>query len=697
MSNFSSKILKNKKLIAFVFLFLIIFGISFSKTTHAFWPFTGKSIGQAVNDTASYMVSGIFAAIAWAADYICQAADYIFSQVLSVIMLLPITTDEAFLAGWATVKDLANMFIVLGFVIVGMATALRIREYEAKKLLKPLIIVALFINFSGLICGLGIDAANITIKGLHGEANANMGSSIRLNINATWNKVMTDEAAQINLMAYCANAIVFALLYLGTALVFLFMSIILIARYVMLGILFVLSPLAFVCYIFGFTKKYFDMWLQKYLHWLLLGVGGIFFLNIASGMLAKIKWTTDMNMTEFNLLKVLLFVIAGFLMSMKASGIGSKTLIGLASGGIGMALGGVGAIAGATGLKGLAQRGAAAAKDTATGASEKYLGKYSPVARGTTAKNKASRLEEPMKRLDSIQDNQQLAKIAEQSAITHEQAQDKAAAAALLAKRNAFNAVNPTKRDAVAAHATAFGVPKDTFTKPEPKTFTDTTDKEAIAMIRAQRAAQQVPQLQQLGMSPEAARKSAVKSAQQIVPTADEITKARVSLKQRKVTENALGVLPVSDRDVSNKLVEDRQKLLIEEAKQAGRTMLPEEAQTLTKNYRPDSAEITLARENLGQERIQKAVKKLAPRKAAELPTEAVSAETISALSGNQLTEGIQRFGGQNFIDELKKYSTPGTPEHRAFLSHHTKLMNEGKTQEAQELAHKVLNIISTF
>src|SRR6185436_5859887 len=53
---------------------------------------------------------------------------------------------------------------VLGFIAIAMATILRFKEYEAKALLVKLIIAALLVNFSLVICGLMIDASHMAMR-----------------------------------------------------------------------------------------------------------------------------------------------------------------------------------------------------------------------------------------------------------------------------------------------------------------------------------------------------------------------------------------------------------------------------------------------------------------------------------------------------------------------------------------------------
>jgi len=66
--------------------------------------------------------------------------------------------------GWTTTRDFANMFFILFMIIIAFATILRTEQYGAKKLLPKVILIALLINFSFVICSVIIDFSNISAK-----------------------------------------------------------------------------------------------------------------------------------------------------------------------------------------------------------------------------------------------------------------------------------------------------------------------------------------------------------------------------------------------------------------------------------------------------------------------------------------------------------------------------------------------------
>ncbi len=586
------------------------------------------------------------------ADTVFQAAATLLSYVIGPSFTdQAITKNPVYFRVWGTVRDLSNMLIVLSFVVIGIATTLRVREYEAKKLLAPLIILALLINFSSLFCGLIIDASNIAMRDLLGGGSASGSiTAIREAITTysklemTGNNISPSTGTSEPLsnpgefLAKCAGLALFLLI---AAYTFGVMAILLLARYAVLAVLFILSPLAFFCFVFPPTKKVWNTWWEHFIKWSFMGVISAFFISLAVSVLAAASATgTPLDFNTFCV--VFIFLIVGYKMTKSGSAIGATAVLGLAATAGSYALGGVGVAARATGLKNLAKSAGEGAQNTLSSAGEK-IGLVAP---GTTAANRKSRLDESKKRLASIESNEELAKIAEQRPVTRQKALDKAAAAEMLAERKAFGKVSADKREAVAAHASAYGVSKDVFTKERPETFTDTSRQEAINHVRTQRAQNMV---QNLGMSPE----TAFAGVSTYPPNDNEIRRAQSDLSQRKTTDARLGLAPVTEKDVKNKLIEDRSRSLIENARRSGRTMTTQEALKLSSDYKPTKAEMMFGREELSNDRRANAVRKLSAAKQAEL-----SAETLDDIH----VFGAIDFTNARVVEEFRK-APPKTQE----------------------------------
>lgn len=307
----------------------------------------------------------IFLGVYKVAAYANYLTTFISENIVGALITKPdVTTSDHtglgtdFSPVWKFVRDLANMIIVLGFVVVGIATALRIQSYAAKQLLMKLVFVAVIVNFSGLFCGMIIDASNITMNGMSkivpgsGDKNActgdknNAGCVIMNNLANKSEEILVAKPIK----TYLGMSFIFGLIYLGVALTFLYLSAVLIARYAILVFLFVLSPLAFAFWIFPATQKWFTEWWQTFLKWAFVGVFTSFVLSISATLVKLINKDTPIFPLICYSALILIFLYIGFKKTSESSGIASMAAggaVGLAKAGAGMAV--TGAVLGAAG------------------------------------------------------------------------------------------------------------------------------------------------------------------------------------------------------------------------------------------------------------------------------------------------------------------------------------------------------------
>lgn len=444
MPNFSSIIIKNKSVFISFFLILLFLIIFFPIKTLAVNGGPGmlanlsvqfnESGEDCVNNLSMYqsITTGIVDILLLAPKIICNWITWLASKVINNVISRPVTTEIIFISGWSSIRDLANMLIVLGFVVVGIATTLRIREYEAKKFLGPLLIIAILINFSGLFCGLIIDASTLTMKGL-ATGTSTMGSTFYAQIEATEKTSICTALQAGEVGNYITISVMYGFIYLAITICFFYLACMLIARYAVLGILFMLSPLAFVFWAFPFpqAKKLWSQWWENFLKWAFIGVGICFFLNITGRMLQTFSSlegeSVAMGTIIFNLSMVLITLIVGIKVSTKSSAMGAAAVMGLASGGVSLAMG-----AAWGGTKGL---GKMAANMSGTTAAGKYIGDVATrigertglVSKGTLAQREQSRSKEAQGRISGLSSDKQK-KIANGFAYTAEQKANKGAA-----------------------------------------------------------------------------------------------------------------------------------------------------------------------------------------------------------------------------------------------------------------------------
>jgi hypothetical protein len=151
--------------------------------------------------------------------------------------------------GWKVIRDVCNMFFVLGLLIIAFGTVLRLPNYQAKNLLRGFIFGAIFVNFSKTICGLILDFAQIImLTFVNGFKDVGAGNLTEmLGLTRLFEVVMNDPGAtELEGMGIFISYLL-ALVYLIIAfVVILTMTIMLIQRAVMLWLYIVLSPFPYL-------------------------------------------------------------------------------------------------------------------------------------------------------------------------------------------------------------------------------------------------------------------------------------------------------------------------------------------------------------------------------------------------------------------------------------------------------------------
>ncbi len=370
----------------------------------------------------------------------------LFANVLSSDFIrATITRDNPiFQDGWAITRDFANMFIILGFVVVGIATILRLQEYQAQKVLLPLIIVAILVNFSPLLCGIIIDATNIATDyflssgGAGGMGTAMFNEMTRAADERAATAANLDEREGTRVLVQ-AN-VVSLLLFTVAGITFLLLALLFAARQVLLLALAVLAPIAFVSFPFkGIRPHIFDKWLKAFLEWATMGVTASFFIYLSSKVLTGGGGDLggDAGITAF-LIPMIYLSMAFFLSK------GTKALGGAAIIGAGAAIGGVamGAVKGSAGI------GSSALKTGAKKAKDRATNRFVPSRAGTLDKQRETEMTGARKEIEGVSSDD-LAKRAGSRPVSPKRRREKAASIEKLAESGDFDKI----KDKGAAYA----------------------------------------------------------------------------------------------------------------------------------------------------------------------------------------------------------------------------------------------------
>ncbi|MCK4520823.1 hypothetical protein KAT95_03070 [Candidatus Parcubacteria bacterium] len=225
--------------------------------------------------------------------------------------------------GWGIVRDFTNMFIILGFVIVALATILRIKEYQAQKLLPLLIGIALLINFTPVICGFFIDISNVAMN--HFLTAGTLDRSFIETLDYQTKSLVDEDTTSYQKLG---EGVLFVGFNIIAGIIFLLFALLFAVRYVALWILIILSPLAFFCYILPETKGAWSMWWKQFFQWCIIGIPAAFFIYLSNITIATIVGKgispEEVNMISYTI--PILFLIIGFFVSLQTGAMGADKI-----------------------------------------------------------------------------------------------------------------------------------------------------------------------------------------------------------------------------------------------------------------------------------------------------------------------------------------------------------------------------------
>lgn len=209
--------------------------------------------------------------------------------------------------GWGMTRDLANLGFVLAIIVIAFATILRFESYGMKQALWKLIVAALLVNFSLVIAGVILDFSGVLSNTFIAGSSPEVGLQIHTfatNLSASFGvnkllKVAVFEAGSgittanaenfqnaLNtfggsLVSSIASIFFVALFTFFGAITLLVISIMVFIRYIILSLLLVVAPLAWLFWIFDDLKHLWSKWWNEFFRWTFFLPSALFFLNLA--------------------------------------------------------------------------------------------------------------------------------------------------------------------------------------------------------------------------------------------------------------------------------------------------------------------------------------------------------------------------------------------------------------------------------
>lgn len=282
--------IKNEKIYSIGILVIagVIFGV---RPAHA-------GIQGMINDAAKAIVKDVMFSILDAfkvlASWILDFGEMILAFVMSPDFNVTIINHPFVRTGWAINRDLANMFFIIILIVIALATILRMESYSMKRLLAPLIIIALLINFSNVLVGAVIDVSQIFMSFFLGQfEDISLGTKL---VNAAnFEQLFKIQAVNEDINSWQEIGImIFAkfmdfLMLLYAALILLGLAVLYVVRIVILWLVAIFAPLAFISWILPETRaRIWGKWLGYLVNWSLFGPIATFFLFLAAMIMDSI-------------------------------------------------------------------------------------------------------------------------------------------------------------------------------------------------------------------------------------------------------------------------------------------------------------------------------------------------------------------------------------------------------------------------
>ena len=304
MKKFIRKIKLNRNYFLLGLLILAVVVIMLPQTVNAEDSSTLSTIGNVAWNTVKAIVN---APILIAVGTIAVLITVLFGSLNTIIIgaLVNLTKYNNFInepsitATWVVVRDLCNMFFILILLVIAFATILRLPNYEWKKLLPKLLIMAVLINFSKTICGLIIDFSQVImmtfVNAWGGAGNfVSMLNMAKFFAGVTTKGFTSPDWSVLNVVAGMLIGIMFLVI---SGIVLLVALAVFLMRVIMLWIYIVLSPLAFLAAAFPAGQKYATQWWTEFTKYIINGPVLAFFIWLA---LITSKQITDSESLVFN-------------------------------------------------------------------------------------------------------------------------------------------------------------------------------------------------------------------------------------------------------------------------------------------------------------------------------------------------------------------------------------------------------------
>lgn len=234
-------------------------------------------------DVWDTVYQGIAGMLLWLAKLVGRAALQLIGLLVEVAQFNNFIDAPAVKKGWVIVRDVCNMFFIVILLLLAFGTVFRIEQYQYKKILGKLLVMAVLVNFSRSITGFFIDIAQVVmltfVNGFKEAAAGNFVQGFHLDKMYEFTEVGNTGEFSTSSGEYLVSAVLaFVSLAITLVVVGVYLVVFLL-RIIALWFLTIISPIAYVLSAFpGEAKKYASQWWDYFGRYVTTGPILAFFL-----------------------------------------------------------------------------------------------------------------------------------------------------------------------------------------------------------------------------------------------------------------------------------------------------------------------------------------------------------------------------------------------------------------------------------
>ncbi|MFH0814620.1 MAG: hypothetical protein V1902_00795 [Candidatus Falkowbacteria bacterium] len=291
---------KNKKTFWLFLVFILLFSAILARNSFA---------------TEGVVAGVILSVLNWLLIYVNDFLAWTLTKLFAMVLVISAYNDFFSLPsvekGWIIVRDLCNMMFVVILLVIAFANIFRMESYAIKKTLPKLVLAAVAVNFSKLVCGLIVDLGQVImltfVNGYKAVSAFNLVAGLRLG-EYLMPASTTGATKAVLTNIFLSQGLAFLLLVASIGAMVLLLGLLLI-RIVYIWFLVIFSPIAFAFDVLPITQSYAKKWWSTFTKYVFVGPMVAFFLwlslytmaSLSTGESTVMSAETQKEMTKYNL------------------------------------------------------------------------------------------------------------------------------------------------------------------------------------------------------------------------------------------------------------------------------------------------------------------------------------------------------------------------------------------------------------